>query len=550
MQRIRMRLLVLLFIMIKILISGLWAVNAISDGRHVVSSWRGGAATTKRKSLSLNDDLETSNDAYKLLAKSVRKKLKSDDENGSLPEISDIVKAFKSLASAQKTFKGLDGAAHEAYQRTHHQGDDEVDIISVSGRARRSAARAGATADGLGACELCELWELPVDQKMQQQLHQPNSTLGNRKVLLNVTNAVSEEGLNISILVLYEASYEGGAGVDHGGIDDGSTPSNRKRVLGRLLIVLGESGTPTLQKTLKVLHRTPIHVRLHKGLVASEAASVQSVLYKAAGSVLGAVEPILRSYNETTAIHFTGRSLAGGVSAIAATILDGGLPMPGEKKTKKPKKQARGEAPSNDSTTRVVSTTNTSESGMHGSSSTSTSLSGLGRGRTSAVTLGTPPCFSANVQSEFIISILYGDDIVCRSTKESLDRFLERTRRSLKQKWIIGRQMNWMSDTISLATSNLKSHAIGSEGEELRLATPGRAYLVRPRRLGHACSMHEVGTQLKGGREALRAAVLWQLNDVLLSKSLWKHHQLDSYISGLDRVHLRGLHEDDDDESV
>lgn len=52
--------------------------------------------------------------------------------------------------------------------------------------------------------------------------------------------------------------------------------------------------------------------------------------------------------------------------------------------------------------------------------------------------------------------------------------------------------------------------------------------------------MHEVGSS-KGGREALRAAVLWQLHDVLLSKSLWKHHQLESYIHGLDRVQLRGF---------
>jgi len=52
--------------------------------------------------------------------------------------------------------------------------------------------------------------------------------------------------------------------------------------------------------------------------------------------------------------------------------------------------------------------------------------------------------------------------------------------------------------------------------------------------------MHEVGSS-KGGREALRAAVLWQLHDVLLSKSLWNHHQLESYIQGLDRVQLRGF---------
>lgn len=86
----------------------------------------------------------------------------------------------------------------------------------------------------------------------------------------------------------------------------------------------------------------------------------------------------------------------------------------------------------------------------------------------------------------------------------------------------------------------MKSHARGSEGEEGRLVVPGQAFLIRPRRLAGSCSMHEVGG-LKGGREALRASVLWQLNDVLLSKSLWKHHHLHSYIQGLDKVLLRGV---------
>jgi hypothetical protein len=99
---------------------------------------------------------------------------------------------------------------------------------------------------------------------------------------------------------------------------------------------------------------------------------------------------------------------------------------------------------------------------------------------------------------------------------------------------------------IVFQVSSLKTHAHGSEGEEARLVVPGQAFLVRPRRLGGVCSMHEVGS-LKGGREALRAAVLWQLHDVLLSRSLWKHHQLDSYIHGLDRVQLRGFDATDEE---
>jgi hypothetical protein len=110
---------------------------------------------------------------------------------------------------------------------------------------------------------------------------------------------------------------------------------------------------------------------------------------------------------------------------------------------------------------------------------------------------------------------------------------------------VIGRQMGWMTDTLSLTTSNLKRHAFGGKNKESKLSIPGLAFLVRPRRLAHACSMHEVGN-LETGREALRAAILWQLNDILLSKSLWKHHQLDAYIHGLDRVYLRGLEDGDD----
>jgi hypothetical protein len=56
-------------------------------------------------------------------------------------------------------------------------------------------------------------------------------------------------------------------------------------------------------------------------------------------------------------------------------------------------------------------------------------------------------------------------------------------------------------------------------------------------RLGGVCSIHEIGGV--NGREGLRAATLWQLGDILLSKSLWRHHSLYSYIHGLDRVQLR-----------
>ena len=100
-------------------------------------------------------------------------------------------------------------------------------------------------------------------------------------------------------------------------------------------------------------------------------------------------------------------------------------------------------------------------------------------------------------------------------------------------------------------------HAHGSEGEESRLSIPGKVFLIRPRRLGGASSIHEVRGSGSGGREALRAAILWQLNDILLSRSLWTHHSLESYVHGLDKVELREfqttkddfIEENDEDES-
>jgi hypothetical protein len=156
------------------------------------------------------------------------------------------------------------------------------------------------------------------------------------------------------------------------------------------------------------------------------------------------------------------------------------------------------------------------------------------------LTLGAPPCLSSNVLGAFCTSFVYGDDIVCRTTEDSISRLVKRIERNLHGGFV-GRKLGWMSDTLSLTVSSLQSHAHGSEGEEARLSIPGRAYLVRPRKLGGICSIHEVGNLKKGGREALREALLWQMHDVLLSTSMWKHHNLESYIKGLDRTQLRGV---------
>jgi hypothetical protein len=465
---------------------------------------------------------KSSTSPYSTLANAIRTKFEGP------PDLKKLERALGSLSSAQQTLKGLDGIAHEAYQRTHRNTGD---VSGASGRAKRSAARAGSTADALLAAELCELIDKP--DVFEDELADPdnvNGTLAGRELVAHVKQLKLDRRSNISWMVLYEPMYSGGAGLNHGGIEDLANGGRSKR--GRMLVIMSDSSAEDLSRTLDVLDTEPLQISLNAGLVANEVASVQPVLYRAAGRLVQELEPLLQKYNSSDmAIHFIGRSLAGGVASLAATILDGSLPLPSDNKKSKKRKSRDVTEPDKSMESSNTTVLNT------------TVLEGFGRGRSSAMVLGVPPCLSANVKAAFVKSIIYGDDIVCRTTHVTLERLMARTKNALKG-GVLGQQLGWMADTVSLTVSSMSRHAQGSEGEEERLSVPGQAFLIRPRRLGGTCSMHEVGGQ-KGGREALRAAVLWQLNDILLSASLWKHHQLDSYIHGLDRVQLRGI---DDEE--
>jgi hypothetical protein len=365
-------------------------------------------------------------DDYGLLALAIRDRVSNDDQEVDLDRLE---KTLSSLSSAQQALKGLDGAAHEAYRRTHNEGSVDT---SVSGRARRSAARAGCTADALFAAELCELLEQP--DLLSSAAGNENSTLVGRQILLNPTSVALTKDTNVTVLVLYEPSYKGGAGMDHGGIEDlaGLTPGSSR---GRLLIIIADSVAQDLPTTCDILDEMPMEVELHTGLVANEIASVQRTLYRTAGRLLHVLEPTLRSYNQT-AVHFVGRSLGGGVASLSAAVLDGSLPMPPDsrerrKKRKRPK------------TSHETEHTATNE----------TQLEGLGRGRSSAMVLGSPPCLSANVKAAFVKSIIYGDDVVCRFSQESLDRLCSRVQRGIKG-GALGRRVGWMTDAVSLTVSN------------------------------------------------------------------------------------------------
>jgi hypothetical protein len=543
------RLTIALLILFSVLLSNtavvaLPFVATLSIAALSATTTRDNNDSIKETELINSDNSEETSDAFTLLAHAMSPFFASS--SSSLSSKQNLVNIFHSLASSQQTLKALDGISHEAYQRTHSSSSEAIiEDTSIRGRARRSAARASATADGLGACEFCEYIMMMMMINSSGNLSRSKDAFGSiivddaaqsaaldgiltggREVLLNATDTiVLDETLEIklSMLVLHEPAYQGGAGIHHGGIQ-GVSPEHQ--ATGRLIVIIGDSAIDQMDKTVQLLTKSePLSVSLPTRAteILSEpllTAWVQPHLYRAAGKVLQRIQPQLEKLNATSAskqpaIHFVGQSLAGGVAGIAASILHGNLPMPSLRKRdrKSGKRQEK-------STPEKIE------------------ITGMGNHQTSAVTIGAPPCISANVASPYITSILFGDDIVCRTSKQSMDRLLQRIER-VQKSGVVGRQLNRFTDTFSLATSSLLTRSSNSK----QLSLPGRAFLIRPRRLENHCSMHEVtASQLvKQKREALRAAVLWQLNDIVLTKSLWKHHDLDSYIQGLDRVQLRSV---------
>lgn len=498
-------------------------------------------------------------DDYTLLALSIRDRLHEfPDSTNKLHDVKTITSALKSLSKTQEALKKIDGSAHEIYQRTHktsttlEEDDDEdaggnkVGGLKVKGRMSRNAARVGCVADALFAAELCELVAAPPSDDDDDDDDGTLASWTERKIVYNSTIQSEEptgKVVALSVLIIYEPKYTGGAGVMHGGIEDllsvaqeeiedetGEAKSASSPERGRFIIILSDhdaiSAKNDLPYIISTLDTPPTSVKLSRQ--SKEAARVNDPLYRLAGTLIRSIGQVIDSIEDDTevdndvssddnseteptkdkhmspserpAIHIVGHSLSGAVAALAANILDGSLPMPHNEKSQK-------------------------------------RWSGFARDRVSALCLGCPPCI-AGIDVDFVTSIINGDDIVCRCSHSTLQRLYARTKRSIKG-GVLGKGVGWMSDAARLTVTGLTSGS--TKKKENHLSIPGKVYLIRPRRIGGgSSSIHEVGGSI-GGRENFRAAVLWQLNDILLSKSLWKHHSQSSYIRSLDRVQLKGF---------
>ncbi|CAM9411847.1 unnamed protein product, partial [Phaeothamnion confervicola] len=159
---------------------------------------------------------------------------------------------------------------------------------------------------------------------------------------------------------------------------------------------------------------------------------------------------------------------------------------------------------------------------------------GAARGRVAGVSLGCPPCLSRNLALPFVTAFILGDDVVPRLSEASLKRLRERLASVLPRgRGLLARSVaigaGLLSDAAGVAVQGVRHYSTAAE-DDVALAVPGRVWFVKPRRLHRGATMSRV---MRGN---LREDVLWQVKDVLLSKSMLSHHRLDYYVKILDRV--------------
>ena len=336
---------------------------------------------------------------------------------------------------------------------------------------------------------MCELLELSEEEKadsleIQRQKYGREVVWGGSIVLDGEKKKICPP---LNVLCLWEKDYIGEAGVKHGGIQSlkSSSPSvsdDDSYRRGRLLVIIGDSIVNDLTQTIAYLDQEPYPLQISVGLVEEEG-SVHEGLWRAAGKLLDHIREALlltspsssnedmideekrsvgneenesndgeESDNEISrdkmpAVHFVGRSLGGGVASLAAAILDGSLPYPVESARKKKRRSSISDKKNEDNVEKTKRITTTVDDLLPISS-----ISGYGRGRTSAFVLGAPPTLSANIRAIFVTALIHGDDIVCRTTKESIDRLSGRAGQAMKR-GILTKNIGWMADTVSLTVS-------------------------------------------------------------------------------------------------
>lgn len=151
-----------------------------------------------------------------------------------------------------------------------------------------------------------------------------------------------------------------------------------------------------------------------------------------------------------------------------------------------------------------------------------------------AIALGPAPCVTGACRCT---SLVLGDDLVPRASRASLRRLRRRLRRFLPTSTASVGPGSLLRFGTAVATSVLE-HSLASavpkrsglpQPHHDDLHIPGNVFYLKPRSDG-SISLNKLGANKR------REQLLWQLNDILLSKSMLAHHTLDAYIHSLERT--------------
>jgi hypothetical protein len=164
-------------------------------------------------------------------------------------------------------------------------------------------------------------------------------------------------------------------------------------------------------------------------------------------------------------------------------------------------------------------------------------LKGAFKKQMSAVLVAPPPCLSRSIVSPNIISLVCGDDVVPRAAPDSIARLRRRVLKALHagagKSGLTGlkytAKAGFLGDLKAVTGKSMKTYASG-EHDLSSLRVPGRVFFLKARAHKDGASLQRV---MRGN---WREDMLWQLNEVLLSDRMLRHHELDYHIATLDRL--------------
>jgi hypothetical protein len=285
-------------------------------------------------------------------------------------------------------------------------------------------------------------------------------------------------------------------------------------------VLLSFSDNLTGADLLRLLYEEPAALPLAAHGLVQETLHVTPAVWQTAQQVLQQAGPHIRNFLSSErgkgySVHTCGHSFAGAVAAAVAGVLDGVLAV------QQQQQQQRRQQHSTDSEQQQLT-------------AAVAAAAGSAKGRVTCVTLGCPPCLSRAVRLPFVTSFVLGDDMVPRTSGKSLRRLKKRLLQVVpKNSGFFGQSLalgtSLFTDVAGVAVQSVKQSNT-ADADEQAVTVPGRVWFLKPRRL------HGGATMVRVRQGALRDDMLWQMHDIMLTKSMLSHHRLERYIGTLDRV--------------